>query len=220
MSPPSDARKTSVTATTAADPPEAGRLAILTTFALAANALPVPLLPDVLVARVRGAMAHDTVTRHGLSLTADARAALASPDGANHAVIRRAGEVLLRRVLRRLGPLAVLSSLTRTVEVYALGLLLDRYIERVRAPGAVRIDVEEARRVRDAIDRAVLHSLSPALQPSATTMRGVVDDLRTPLTRWVDTVLLTSASLPSYFERRLLAAFDEVARDTPGLRDG
>ena len=44
-------------------------------------------------------------------------------------------------------------------------------------------------------------------------------DLRDELTRWIDAALLTSASVPSYVERRLEAAFDEIVRET-GLGRG
>src|SRR5262249_59786798 len=63
--------------TTAAVNPEtprsSGRLGVLTGVAIAAATVPIPFVPDRLVARVRGAVAPDVVARHGLSLTADAR---------------------------------------------------------------------------------------------------------------------------------------------------
>lgn len=186
---------------------------------MGANAVPLPLLPDFVIARVRGAIAHDTAARHGLSLTRDARTVLASADAESRAIARKAGEAVLRQVAKRLTPLAAVATLSRGLEAYALGLLFDRYIQRNRAPGSVRIDVDEARRVRDAIDRSVLRVLSPALKPSETTVRPGTEDLRTETTRFLDSILLTGASLPSYFERRLEAAFDEIARDTPGMRD-
>jgi hypothetical protein len=79
--------------------------------------------------------------------------------------------------------------------------------------------LEEARLVRDAIDRSILRALSPALRPAQTTMSEGVEDLRDEFTRWIDAVLLTSAALPSYLERRLESAFDEVIAEMPGLRD-
>jgi hypothetical protein len=144
---------------------------------------------------------------------------LSSADPESRALARKAGEVVLRQIAKRLSPLAAVATLSRGLEAYALGLLFDRYIQRFRASGSVRIDVAEARRVRDAIDRTILRVLSPALRPSLTTVRPGVEDLRTDATRFVDSLLLTGASLPSYFERRLEAAFDEIARDTPGMRD-
>lgn len=191
-----------------------GRLTVLSTFVMAANAVPVPLLPDAVVTRVRGAIAHDTAARHGLGLTSDARTVLASVDAENRAMARRAGETVIREVLKRLGPLAVVGTLSRGVEAYALGLLFNRYIERIRASAQARIDVDEARRIRDAIDRAVLRVLSPALKPEMTTMSRGGEDLRTETTRWLDTLILTGASLPGYLERRLEAAFDEIMAES------
>lgn len=200
-------------------PLPAGRLTVLSTFVMAANAVPIPLLPDAVVTRIRGAIAHDTAARHGLGLTSDARTVLASVDAENRAMARRAGETLIREVLKRLGPLAVMGTLSRGIEAYALGLLLNRYIERIRASAKARIDVDEARRIRDAIDRAVLRVLSPALKPETTTMSRGGEDLRTETTRWLDTLILTGASLPGYLERRLEAAFDDIAAETPELRN-
>jgi hypothetical protein len=207
----------SQTSAASTEHPPAGRLAILTALVMGANAVPLPLLPDLVIARVRGAIAHDTAARHGLSLTRDARAVLASADPESRALARKAGEAVLRQVAKRLGPLAVVATLSRGLEAYALGLLFDRYIQRFRASGSVRIDIDEARRIRDAIDHSVVRVLSPALRPALTTVRPGAEDLRTEATRFLDSILLTGASLPSYFERRLEAAFDEIARDTPGM---
>jgi len=79
---------------------------------------------------------------------------------------------------------------------------------------------EEARLVREAIDRALLRAMSPALRPPVATLNQGAEDLRDEFTRWVDALLLTSAALPSYLERRLEAAFDEIVADMPGLQDG
>ena len=199
--------------------PPTGRLAVMTAYAVAASAIPVPFLPDRVLVRVRGAVIHDVAARHGLSLTSDARAELAEPDSETRTRLVRAAESVARQLLRRLRPLGVLTAASRGVELYALGLLLERYIERVRLAGAVRMHLEEARLVRDAIDRSVLRALSPALRPSSTTVGEGVEDLRDEFTRWIDAMILTSAALPSYLERRLEAAFDEIVEQTPGLKN-
>ena len=98
--------------------------------------------------------------------------------------------------------------------------LFERYITEVRRAPALRVHQEEARLVREAIDRALLRALSPSLKPKPTTVNEGVEDLRDEFTRWIDALLLTSAAVPSYLERRLLTAFDEVVAETPGLRDG
>lgn len=200
--------------------PPTGRLAVMTAYAIAANAIPVPFLPDRLIVRVRGAVAHDVAARHGLSLTSDARAVLAEPDSETRTRLLHAAESVARRLLRGLRPLGMLTAASRGVEIYALGLLLDRYVSKVRVESAVRMHLEEARLVRDAIDRAVMRALSPALRPAEATLGEGVEDLRDEFTRWIDALLLTSAALPSYLERRLEAAFDEVVEQMPGLKNG
>ena len=74
--------------------------------------------------------------------------------------------------------------------------------------------------MRDAIDKAVIRFLSPSLAPASTTMQRGAEDLRGEVTRWIDTAILTGAALPSYIERRLEAAFDEIVAESPGLADG
>jgi uncharacterized protein (DUF697 family) len=198
----------------------AGRLAVLTSYAALAAMIPVPFIPDRLISVVRGALVHDIASRHGLSLTSDARTALSVSESELRTRLMRAAETLARQLLRQLRPLGVLSAASRGLEMFALGLLLERYLARVRTARGIRIDQQEARLLRTAIDRTVVRAFSPALRPETTTVHEGVEDLRDELTRWVDTLVLTSAALPGYLERRLEAAFDEVVALTPGLRDG
>lgn len=214
------AQGSATVALTPSSPPPTGRLAVMTAYAVAATAIPVPFLPDRVIVRVRGAVVHDVAARHGLSLTSDARAVLAEPDSETRTRIIHAAESVARRLLRRLRPLGVLTAATRGIELYALGILLERYITTIRVEGAVRMHVDEARLLRDAIDRSLVRVLSPALRPSTTTQGEGVEDLRDEFTRWIDSLLLTSAALPSYLERRLEAAFDEIVEQTPGLKNG
>jgi hypothetical protein len=193
--------------------PPTGRLGLLTAAAVGALAIPLPILPDRIVSRLRGAIAHDTASRHSISVTSDARKILADVDrdsgGKNLA--RKAAEALGIAVLRRgLGPLGALTTVARALEVYAFGHLFERYLVRVRRSSSVRMHGDEARKIRETIDRAVLHALAPTLRPSSITIGGAVEDLRDEFTRWIDTAILTGASLPDYIERRLEAAFDEV----------
>jgi hypothetical protein len=200
--------------------PSSGRLAVLTAYAIAANTIPVPFLPERVLARIRGAIIQDVVSRHGISVTSDARKILAEASADQRRLLIRAAEGVARQILQRLGPLGVLTAIARGFEVYALGHLLDRYFREARPSATVRMHLEEAQKVRKAIDKAVLRALSPMLRPSETTMASSHEDLRDEFTRWVDAALLTSAALPSYVERRLEAAFDQVIAETPGLRDG
>lgn len=194
--------------------PTSGRLALLTGFSLAASAIPLPFLPDRVIVQVRGAIAQDVVSRHGLSLTIDARKALArtSADAPVRDLVRKGLGVLSKTVFKRLGPLALLSTAASGVEVFALGLLLEHYVEHHRPRGAVRVHAEEAREVRDRIDRAIVRAFSPALHPEPLPLLPGGEDLRDEITRWMDTAILAGASFPAYLERRLTAAFDELSR--------
>jgi hypothetical protein len=201
-------------------PPPSGRLAVLTAYAMAATAIPIPFLPDRILSRIRGAVVQDVVSRHGLSLTSDARDMLAEPESESRTKLVKAAEGVARQLLRRLRPLGVLNAASRGVEIFALGLLLDRYIVQVRATSAVRMNRDEARQLRAAIDKSVLRALSPTLRPNQTTLEAGAEDLRDEFTRWIDAFLLTSATLPSYLERRLESAFDQVVAESPEMREG
>jgi len=202
--------------------PVPGRLAVLTGVSLAAGAIPLPILPDRVLVHVRGAIAHETATRYGLSLSADARAMLAKPVSQDkvRAVLRKAVELVTRRLLRRLSPFAPLAVGASALEVFALGLLLDRYFDRVRASGTLRVQESEAQRVRTAIDTAVLRAFYPSTRPQKLLLPEGVEDLRDEFTRWIDTILVGGATLPSYLERRLVAAFDDLVASSPDLREG
>lgn len=210
----------STVALSPASAPPSGRLAVMTAYAVAATVIPIPFVPDRVLTSVRGALVYDIASRHGLSLTTDARQALAAPDSELRTKLVRTAETLVRQLLRRVGPLGIIASASRAIETYALGLLFERYIEDVRRSAALRIHHDEARLVREAIDRALVRALSPSLKPTSTTLNEGVEDLRDEFTRWIDALVLTSASVPSYLERRLLAAFAEIVAETPGLRDG
>ena len=210
---PAERSQNSVAVPTTASAP-AGRLAMLSAASMGALALPLPVLPERMVTRLRGALAHDISSRYGLSITADARKILAT--AARHAGPRNAARTTIEMIGRTLlsrGPLGALASIGGGLEVYAFGHLFERYLARVRQSQAVRISIDEAKLVRTLIDNSILRLFSPYLRPESITMQGVVDDLRDEFTRWIDTAIITSASLPSYLERRLEAAFDEVAAE-------
>lgn len=211
---------TSTVALSPASPPLAGRLTVMMAYAVAATVIPIPFLPDRVLARVRGALIYDIASRHGLSLTSDARSALAEPDSEMRTKLARTAETVARQILRRVRPLGLLASASRGLELYALGLLMERYVTHTRSTAAVRVHIEEARMVREAIDGALLRAFSPSLRPTTTTMGEGAEDLRDELTRWIDALLLTGAAVPSYLQRRLEAAFDEVVAETPGFKNG
>jgi hypothetical protein len=195
--------------------PTSGRLAILSGLSLAVSAIPFPFLPERMVSRIRGAVAQDVAGRHALSLTSDARRILAEPSAESPLRDALKGTLgfLGKTFLKRLGPVSVVLSATGAIEVFALGHLFDRYLERHRGSKTVRLHHDEARALRRLIDSSMLRALSPSVHPEPVPMLPGVEDLRDEFTRWIDTVLLASASLPAYFERRLDAAFDQLVAE-------
>ncbi len=198
----------------ASSPVGASRLGVYAALGATIGAVPLPWLPDSLVRRVRGALVHDIAVRHGLSLTRDARDVLAEPlgpDGPRSLLSQTArflGARYAARTLTRFGPLALVWPARSALRTYTLGYLFDRYLDISRVERAVRIDVEEARRVRLAIDGA----LSRALTVQATTKPepAAIDDQRDAVTALVDGLLGAAAGVPERLVQRLDAAFDDL----------
>lgn len=207
------AAETSVATTVRA--PTTGRLAILTGLSLAAATIPVPFLPDRVLFRIRGAIAQDVASRFGLSLTSDARRILAEPASESplRDVLKGTLGFLGKTFLKRLSPLAAVLSASGAIEVFALGHLFERYVDRHRGTKTVRIHHDEARALRKLIDSSLVRALSPSVKPEPVALLPGVEDLRDEFTRWIDTVLLAGSSFPAYFERRLDAAFDQLVAE-------
>ncbi len=197
-----------------------GRLGVYVLLGASADAIPLPWLPDSLLLRVRGALVHDCVARHGASLTGEAREVLANPSGSDDGrglAARALSFVALRvafRLLARFGPVGVVWPLRQAVRMYLLGHLFERYLEVRRTDRAVRIDAEEARRVRLAIDGAIARAFS--VDVAAALEAVAVDDQRDPMTVLVDGVLAVAAGLPDRLTRRIDAAFDELLTKVHG----
>jgi uncharacterized protein (DUF697 family) len=189
-----------------------GRLGTYTILGAATGVVPLPWVPDAIVRRVRGALVHDLTSRHGLSLTPEARGVLTEPAGTEgpRGVIGQGVTFAVTRVLGRFGPLAAIAPVRSALGTFVLGHLLQRYLETARTQRSVRIDVEEARRVRRAIDQALLYALTTQPRPSREDPPIPPEDLRDQSTQIIDGVLISVASLPGWLTRRLEAAFDEV----------
>lgn len=189
-----------------------GRLGTYTVLGGASGIVPLPWVPDAIVRRVRGALVHDLTARHGVSLTPEARLVLAEPAGTEgpRGLFAQGVTFAVTRVLGRIGPLAVLPPVRSALGTFVLGHLLQRYLEVARTARSVRMDVEEARRVRRAIDQALLYTLTTDARPSREDPPFAPEDLRDHTTQLVDGVLISVASLPGWLTRRLDAAFDEV----------
>jgi uncharacterized protein (DUF697 family) len=189
-----------------------GRLGTYTVLGAACGVVPLPWIPDATVRRVRGALVHDLTSRHGLSLTPEARSILVEPAGSEgpRGFLSQGVTFAVTKVLGRFGPFALIPPVRSALGTFVLGHLLTRYLETARTARSVRIDVEEARRVRRAIDQAMLYALTTEARPSRENAPIPPEDLREPNEQLVDGVLISIANMPGWLVRRLEAAFDEV----------
>ena len=188
-----------------------GRLGTYTFLGGVVGVVPLPWVPDRIAKRVRGALIHDLTSRHGLSLTPEARNVLVEPGGAEgpKGFVSQGLTFALTRVLGRIGPFAAVAPVRTALGTFVLGHLLQRYLDGARQVRAVRIDVEEARKVRRAIDQALLYALTT--EPRTKEEVSIPpEDLRDQTTQIVDGVIISMANLPGWFIRRLDAAFDDV----------
>ena len=189
-----------------------GRLGTYTVLGAVCGVVPLPWIPDATVRRVRGALVHDLTSRHGLSLTHEARTILVEPNGTEgpRGFLKQGATFAISRVLGRVGPFAFIPPVRSALGTYVLGHLLQRYLETARTVRAVRIDVEEARRVRRAIDQSLIYALTTEANGSREDPPFAPEDLRNNGEQIVDGVLISIASMPGWLVRRLDAAFDEV----------
>lgn len=189
-----------------------GRLGTYTVLGAACGVVPLPWVPDATVKRVRGALVHDLTSRHGLSLTPEARKVLVEPGGVEgpRGFLSQGLTFAVTKVLGRFGPFGMIPPVRSALGTFVLGHLLQRYLETARSARSARIDVEEARRVRRAIDQALLYALTTEAHPSREDAPFAAEDLREQNEQVVDGVLIAIASMPGWVTRRLDAAFDEV----------
>jgi hypothetical protein len=192
---------------------DGGRLTVYATLGALTGWVPLPWVPTALARRVRGALVHDIASRHGLSLTNEARDIMSEPGGTAgpKGVVLQAMTFVGRKVVGRfaaLSPLGFLLPVGAAVSTWALGHLFDRYLETARRDRAVRIDTVEARRVREAIDRAVIQALTSEAREERVATSP--EELRDTTTQLIDGALGAAAAIPSWLVRRLEAAFDAV----------
>jgi hypothetical protein len=202
----------------------------VTVFAIAgdgAGVVPLPIVPRRILRLIRGAMAHDVCAQHGLALTAEAREILAEPasGGARPGLGKDALQYVALRALARMGRYATVVAPARSAfDTLAFGRLLDRYLEKFRSTSprgrVVRIDAEEAHRIRDVLDRATLRVIKPGLVAGGSIVEEPPEDYRDTVERAIDTAMITAARVPEWLAGRLDAALDDVMRDMRDMRAG
>jgi len=192
------------------------RLGTYTALGAVSGLVPLPWVPDAIVRRIRGALLQDLTSRHGLSLTPEARAVLVEPAGTEgpRGYVRQGAVFAATRFLGRWGPLGAVAPVRTALGTFVLGHLLERYLDTARTVRSIRIDVEEARRVRRAIDQALLYALTTEGGSSRENRPFSAEDLRDQTTQLVDGVLISLASVPGWLVRRLEAAFEETLSTT------
>lgn len=203
------ARTRTETLARASDKLGTGRLGSYAVMGAALGSVPIPFVPGVMGSRLRGALVHDIARRHGLSLSKEAREILTTPFAPPilQGTIGRVVGFAAGRVLGRLGPLGLLSPVGSGALTYVLGRLFFRYVSEIREDRTVRIDAEEARTIRKAMENAIFRAASTQASTEHVEA-GEPEDVRDELTKLTDGLLATAASLPSWVTRRLDAAFD------------
>jgi len=189
-----------------------GRLGTYTAIGAATGIVPLPWIPDAIVRRVRGALVHDLTSRHGLSVTPEARKILISPGGAEgpRSFFRQGATFAVTRVLGRFGPLAMLGPVRTALGTFVLGHLMARYLDMFRVTRSARIDTEEAAKIRRAMDQALIYALTTEGRGGRENPPLPPDDMRDQTTQVIDGVIISMASAPAWLVRRLEAAFDET----------
>jgi uncharacterized protein (DUF697 family) len=194
----------------------------VTVFAFAGalvGVVPIPILPRRMLRAIRGAMAHDVCTQHGLALTAEAREILSepTPGGVRPGIAKDALAFVAGRALARLGPYSTILAPVRTAfDTLAFGRLLHRYFDKYRGSGPrgriVRIDGEEAHEIRGVLDRASARVIRPGLSFRPELTGEPPEDYRGTFEKAIDTGLITAARMPEWVADRLDAALDDVMK--------
>ena len=201
-----------------------GRVAVLAAASALTGALPIPIIPRRIRNAVRGALAHDLCAQYGIALSAEARHVLASPDTKTDAtaMTKRAIGWAAARALARFPAVSpvigALGPVRAAYDTLSFGRLLERYLDVHRPKGAhgatVRMDLEEAVRLRTAIDKAAIRVALPGLELGGE-MYEAPEDHRDAFERAFDTALIGASRLPEAAGARLDAALDEVLETTP-----
>jgi hypothetical protein len=200
-----------------ADPPRlpTGELGAFALLGAAMRSVPIPWLPNTLAQRLRGALVQDIANRHGVVLSPNARATLASPEPLKrkHGPMSEAFAYLGRKLFARLGRLAVLLPVRAALETYVLGYLFDRYLSRTPRGPRARFEVREARLVRRAIEQAIVRIASAEGGLRWVPPPPPPEESRDELTQLLDSLLASTTLVPSWLLQRLDAAFNDALNE-------
>jgi hypothetical protein len=194
----------------------ASRVGTYAVLGAVAGGIPLPWLPRTASLRIRGALVHDIAARHHVSLTPEARKALADPSGEKGRSIPRVlAGFATGQILARLGPLALFPIVSSALGTFVLGHLFERYLGS-RPERSVRLDVLEARRVRTLIDEAMMHAITGDVPAPPEHTQAAPEEMRETATQLVDGFIIAAAGVPGYFVRKLEAAFDDLLLNRRG----
>jgi hypothetical protein len=207
--------------TSLATPSARGPLGVYAVAAGLASAIPIPVLDSALGGLARGAAMRRVAERHGVRLRPDARELLAQPMGAS--ARGRRGRIVRAVALRVLAPLRVPARIEEVVETILSAALLDHYLTRADRPAGAPLHLDEARRIRRAIDaagtrtaaasvRSMPRSLLDAVRDAGRAAVGFDDEDRTPAERTIDTLLDALADAQRGVSDDLRRAFDAALR--------
>lgn len=191
---------------------ESSRMGAYTVIGALSTIVPLPWVPDHILKRVRSTLIYDIASRHGLSIQEEARDILAEPWNSDieRSLIGYALRFALRRISSRIGPFGFLSPARAAASTFMVGHLFNRYLELGRTDRALRIDANEAIKVRAAMDRTLRLFVTMDVSSPFVNISAPPENLRSGTTQVVDGVILSLASLPAWAVTRLEAAFDDA----------
>ncbi|MBX3272202.1 MAG: hypothetical protein KF729_18200 [Sandaracinaceae bacterium] len=193
-----------------------------------AGAVPVPMLDAVLSELSRGAAMRRVAKRHGVTLTPDARAILAT-SGSIHATSTERGRLLKTALASVLAPFRVAARVDDAVGTLLSAICLDHFLRRPDRPAGAALTAAEAHRVRAATERAIGEAGFDALKTIPAGLFRILrrafdallaadDEGRSPIERAVDAILDGLADAPDELVDALTLQFDlalEEDRGTP-----
>ncbi len=201
---------------TAVAPPSAS-LAVYASAAGIVGFVPLPLVDELLGDLARGSAMRRVAARHNVSLLPEARELLSKPISRP----RKNGRLLRSIVSRLAAPLRIVSRVEDGATAFASARLLDHYLATSERRLGSAIHLEEAKEIRNAMQRALGETVVRAVRDApasffrvvADVARGVTkedDERRTILERMMDTLLDAAAEAPPNVGDELVGRFEEA----------